>query len=322
LQLDKWSKSNQTVLDNGIIRKLMDKIEAMRRFVAVVQTGSFTQAAENLNAPKSAISNSVSQLEAHLCTRLLQRSTRRVSLTEAGERYLPQCLLLLEALEVLDLQFQMQSPILTGTICVDMPSRFLSTIVMPRLQEWFDRHPQTQIRVIGADYRIDPIKEQVDCVIRVGELDDSELIAKRLGTMKMVNCASPEYIKKYGSPTSLEDLSHHFIVDYAPNRRQNNAAFEYYFSGTNHNLAMSSLISVSTTDAYLSAGLNGLGIIQLPEGGITNYLQQKKLVVVLPQYCCQDMPVSIVYESKRHLPKKLRYFMDWINHIYSQHSHQ
>lgn len=300
----------------------MDKIETMRRFVAVAQTGSFTQAAEKLSVPKSAISSAVSQLESHLSTRLFHRSTRRVSLTEAGERYLPQCLLLLEELDALERQFQVQSPILTGTIRVDMPSRFLSTVIMPRLKEWFEMHPQTQVRIIGADYRIDPIKEQVDCVIRAGELDDSELIAKRLGTMTMVNCVSPAYIKQYGIPTSLDDLSQHFVVDYSPNQRQHNAEFEYYIAGKNHNLAMPSFISVSTTDAYLSAGLNGLGIIQLPENGIRDYLQQGDLVAILPQYCCQDMPISIVYESKRHLPKKLRYFMDWITDICSQQNFQ
>lgn len=299
----------------------MDKIETMRRFVSVAQTGSFTQAAERLNAPKSAISNAISQLENHLNTRLFHRSTRRVSLTEAGERYLPQCVQILDELSALEQQFQMQNQILTGIIRIDMPSRFLSTMVMPRLPEWFEMHPQTQIRVIGADYRIDPIKEQVDCVIRAGKLDDNHLFARRLGTMKMVNCVSPNYLKQYGTPTTLEELSQHFVVDYSPNQRQNNSEFEYYHKEKIQMISVPSLISVSTTDAYLSAGLNGLGIIQLPENGIQHYLQQKQLIAILPQHCCQEMPVSIVYESKRQQPKKIRYFMDWIADIFSQQQH-
>lgn len=296
----------------------MDKIETMKRFVSVAQTGSFTQAAERLNTPKSAISTAISQLENHLCTRLFHRSTRRVSLTEAGERYLPQCVQILEELSALEQQFQMQNQILMGIIRIDMPSRFLSTMVMPRLPEWFEAHPQTHIRVIGADYRIDPIKEQVDCVIRAGKLDDSNLFARSLGTMTMVNCVSPSYLKQYGTPITLEELSNHFVVDYSPSQRQNNSEFEYYYNGESLIIPVPSLISVSTTDAYLSAGLNGLGIIQLPENGIQHYLQQGKLVEILPQYCCQEMPVSIVYESKRQQPKKIRYFMDWIADIFSQ----
>lgn len=290
----------------------MDKIEIMRRFAAVAHTGSFTQAAEQMNVPKSAISTAVSQLEAHLSTRLLHRSTRKVSLTESGERYLPQCLRLLETLNELEESFQTQSQSLSGEIRVDMPSRFLSTIVMPQLTSWFALHPKTQIRVIGADYRIDPIKERVDCVIRAGYLDDSELFAKSLGTMKMVNCVSPSYLQSYGKPENMADLDQHLVVDYSPTQRQNNREFEYFDGSITRYIPMQSLISVSTTDAYLSAGLNGLGIIQLPENGVRDYLQSGELIEVLPEYTCQPMPISIVYQSKQQMPKRIRCFMEWI----------
>lgn len=194
----------------------MDKIETIRRFIAVSQAGSFTKASDQLNLPKSAISTSISQLEQYLKTRLLHRSTRQVTLTEAGERFLLQSRQLLEELDELERQFQHESQDLTGLIKVDMPSRLFSTLIAPNLPAWFALHPHTQIRLIGADHRIDPIKERVDCVIRGGKLNDSNLIAKGLGQLDMVNCVSPSYIAKHGAPTSLADLNRHFVVDYSP----------------------------------------------------------------------------------------------------------
>ncbi len=148
----------------------MDKIETMKRFIAVAQTGSFTQASNQLNVPKSAISTSVSRLEEYLQTRLLRRSTRQLSLTEAGERYLIQSQRLIDELEGLENQFQREGHELGGVIKVDMPSRFFSTLVSPRLTEWFEMYPKTQIRLVGADHRVDLIKERIDCVVRGGAI--------------------------------------------------------------------------------------------------------------------------------------------------------
>ncbi len=290
----------------------MDKIETMRRFIAVVHTGSFTQAAEQLNVPKSAISASISQLENHLQTRLLQRSTRRVTLTDVGERYLPECQALLSELEELETRFQQQSQQLSGVIKIDMPSRFFSTLVAPNLPSWFALHPNTQIRLLGADYRIDPIKEQVDCVIRAGTLQDSNLVAKRLGTMTMINCVSPGYLRQYGCPQTLRDLSAHFVVDYSPTVRHAQNGFEYHADGETQFVAVPSLVSVSTTDAYLAAALSGLGIIQLPRAGVEALLAQGELVEVLSQWRCAPMPVSVLYPSRKQQPRRVREFIDWL----------
>ncbi|SDG76674.1 DNA-binding transcriptional regulator, LysR family [Vibrio xiamenensis] len=297
----------------------MDKIETMKRFVAVAQTGSFTSASEQLNVPKSAISTSVSRLEDHLNTRLLHRSTRRVSLTEAGERYYPQCLALLTELEGLETQFQGESAALSGVLKLDMPSRFFSTLVAPHLTDWFARYPDTQIRLLGADYRIDPIKEQVDCVIRAGKLQDSEMIARPLGEMTMLNCVSPSYIERFGTPLTLAHLSEHYVVDYAPSLRQPQLGFEYYADGQTHYVKTRSFISVSTTDAYLSACLNGLGIIQLPASGVEQQIRSGELIEVLSDYRCESMPIAALYPSRRQQPKRLSEFLNWLSSIIAQH---
>ncbi|MCH1919453.1 LysR family transcriptional regulator [Shewanella sp. A3A] len=290
----------------------MDKLECMKRFALVAQTGSFTQAAERLNVPKSAVSSAVTRLESHLQSRLLQRSTRRVTLTEAGERFLPQCLKLLDEIEGLENQFQQQSHNISGEIRVDMPGRFFSQVLAPRLPEWFAQHPDTRIRLIGADHRIDPIKEQVDCVLRVGTLSDSELIAKKLGELPLVNCVSPSYIARYGRPQRLADLAQHYLIDYSPGMRQQADGFEYYLNGRHDSVAMRSLLSVSTTDAYLAACLAGMGIAQMPLHGANQLIAQGELVTVLPDYQPAPMPVAMLYESRRHQPKRLRLFIEWV----------
>ncbi|MFM2478539.1 LysR family transcriptional regulator [Celerinatantimonas sp. MCCC 1A17872] len=295
----------------------MDKFESMRRFIAVAQTGSFTRASEQLGVPKSAISASVSALEVHLQTRLLFRNTRRVSLTEAGGRFLGQCQRLLDELEGLENQFQKESNQLSGVIKVDMPSRFFSNIVAPQLHKWFEMHPLTQIELLGADYRIDPIQEQVDCVIRAGTLDDSNLVGRSLGLMPMVNCVSASYAKRYGIAQSLDELNEHYIVEYAADVRQQKTGFEYVESDKLRRISVRYLISVSTTDAYLAACLNGLGIVQLPRGGVTNYLKSGELVEVLPDYQCAPMPLSILYESRHQQPRRLSEFIDWLMRLFS-----
>jgi DNA-binding transcriptional LysR family regulator len=300
----------------------MDKIEAMKRFMMVAQTGSFTQAAELLDIPKSAVSASVNNLETHLQTRLFHRSTRKVTLTEVGERYLPQCQTLLEELDELDNQFQGESNALTGTIRINMPSRFLTANVLPYLNTWFERHPMTQIRLVSADYRINPIKEGVDCTVRVGQLEDSELIARQLGTINMVNCISPSYANRYGVPSNLESLRDHYVVDYAPTLLQSSGGFEYLDGGIVRKVSMANLVSVSTTDAYLSACLNGLGIVQIPRMGVQDLIDSGLLMEVMDQYCSANMPVALLYASRRQLPRRLTEFMDWLADLFQKLNHR
>ncbi len=293
----------------------MDKIECMRRFIKVAESGNFSTAADQLGVPKSAVSMSVSKLETHLRTRLFHRSTRRVTLTESGSRYLPECQRILAELDVLESQFQDDSGQLSGDIIVDMPGRLYASMVAPRLHEWFDTHPKTRIRLKGADYRIDPISERVDCVIRAGTLEDSELIAKPLGDFTVVNCVSPSYIERFGKPENLADLQDHFLVDYGFSLQSTSATFEYLKDGRNIEIAMKSLVSVATTDAYLTTCLNGLGIIQVPLHGVKAHLADGSLVSLLEDFTSAPLPLSIVYPSKQHMPKRVREFIDWIGGV-------
>ncbi|REG82601.1 LysR family transcriptional regulator [Marinomonas pollencensis] len=293
----------------------MDKFEAMQRFVLVAQSGSFTKAADTLGLPKSSISSSVQGLEKALGTRLLHRSTRNVTLTQDGERYLPQCLDLLAELDAIDSQFRHAPEDIRGVLRVDMPSRFASTIVLPNLSDFLDKYPNIQLKISSADYRVDLVRESMDCVVRVGELEDSSLIARPLTQYRTVNCVSPSYVKKYGTPTALSDLCQHKLIDYSHTLGHAKAYFEYMENGLAKQCVMPSSIAVNGTDAYLSACLSGLGIAQIPAIGVADWLAQGDLLQVLPQYEAEPMPVSLLYPSRRQPTKRLTVFMDWLESL-------
>jgi DNA-binding transcriptional LysR family regulator len=291
---------------------VMDKFQAMQRFIRVAQTGSFTRAADDLNLPKSSISSAVQLLERDLGTRLFHRSTRQVTLTEDGEIYLEKCSKILSDLDALESQFQNDNEEIRGIIRVDMPSRYASTVVLPHLQAWMDQYPHVQIKISSADYRVDLVKEGIDCVVRVGELADSALIARPLVKYHIHNCASPEYLKKYGVPQSIESLQDHHLIDYAPKLSNSMAMFEYVDQGETKQIFMESSLAVNGTDAYLSACLAGLGIAQMPAIGVQKHLEEGSLIRILPEFEAKVMQVSLIHSSRRQIPKRVSLFMDWL----------
>ncbi|GLP99443.1 LysR family transcriptional regulator [Methylophaga thalassica] len=289
----------------------MDKLENMKRFVAVVQSGSFTRAADVLGLPKSSVSEAVKSLEQQIKTRLLQRSTRQINLTHDGKIYLEKCLSILEQVDMLDTHFLHPSQ-LSGTLHIDMPSRFAANIVLPNLHDWYDSYPNINIKLSCHDQRTDLIKDGIDCVIRAGQLEDSSLIARPLLTLSTINCVSTIYADKYGVPMSIEDLTHHVLIDYAQNLQTQTPVFEYVKDEVVHHLPMTSKLQVNSTDAYLFSCLSGLGIAQIPDLSARSYIDSGELIEVLPDLKAPAIPISIVYPSRRQIPKRLSLFMDWL----------
>jgi DNA-binding transcriptional LysR family regulator len=294
----------------------MDKFDAMRRFMRVAELGSFTKAADSLGLPKASVSSAVNDLENQLGTRLLQRSTRQVTLTQDGQQYLERCRQLLAELDELESQFQQDSQSIRGTVRIDMPTMFASSTVIPNLPTFFARYPNIHLELGSADRRVDVIKEGFDCVIRVGTLKDSALIARPLVTMTVENCASPAYLARYGVPTKLEDLSHHRLIHYAPTLGSKPEGFEYVDSqGGVHSIEMAGAVVVNNTVSYLDACVAGLGIAQIPSVGVKPFLADGSLVSVLPDYVSEPMPVHMVYSSKRNPARRVRVFMDWLQEV-------
>ena len=294
----------------------MNQLDAMHIFVRVAELSSFTRAAEALDLPKASVSTAVQQLETMLGTRLLQRTTRRVALTHDGRAFYERCKDLLADMDELQSMFEQSPRSLRGRLRVDMPSGTARLHVLPQLPAFLAEHPQLAIELSSTDRRVDVLREGFDCVLRVGLPAEPNLIARPLGRLRMINCASPAYLREHGTPRTLDDLAAHRLVHYVPTWGAKPFGFEYPDgSGGYANLPMEGALSVNSAEAYEAACLAGLGIIQVPAAGVARHLAQQSLVEVLPDLRAESMPVVLVYPHRRHLPRRVQVFMQWLGEV-------
>jgi LysR family transcriptional regulator for bpeEF and oprC len=287
----------------------MDQIKAMQIFRAVAQCKSFAQAAEQLDLPRPTVTNAVQAVEHQLGVRLLQRTTRKVSLTMEGDIYLERCVRLLNELDDMNGLFAGPGP---GTIRVDMPERLARTQIIPRLPEFMRQYPGITVRIGARDRFVDLVGEGIDCAIRVGKLRDSSLIARRIGELAQINVGSRAYLAQHGVPQTPDDLKDHLAVHFFSSQTGRDMDWEYEQDGQTHVLPMRSVVSVSSTDAYTASCAAGLGLIQAPRLGLEEMLAAGELVEVLPAWRAAPLPVSIVYAHNRHLSARVRVFVDWV----------
>lgn len=257
------------------------------------------------------MSQSIAALEAEVGARLLQRTTRTVQPTPDGELFLVRAKRLV--LEADELAAVFQAPrTLRGVVRLDLPVHLARDHVIPRLPELLALHPLLELRISTTDRRVEVVREGFDCVLRVGSLVDSGLVAQRLGTMTMVNCVSAGYALKHGLPTTLDDLDQHLLVSYSTTLGGEPAQFEYREGDAWVERPMRSVIAVNNTDAYRAACLAGLGIIQVPRLGVSSLLAEGALIEVLPQHTCEPLLVSLVHAHGRNVPKRVRAVMTWL----------
>ncbi|BCG25819.1 LysR family transcriptional regulator [Pseudomonas tohonis] len=289
----------------------MNKLELLRTFARVTELSSFTQAGESLGLPRSSVSEQVQALEQLLGARLLQRTTRKVQATQDGLALYERSKALLAQMDELEGMFRQDGEVLAGRLRVDMPSRIARQVVMPHLGEFLDAHPGLELELSGTDRRVDLVREGFDCVLRAGNLLDETLVARALGAMPMVNCASPEYLARHGTPRTLDDLARHRLVHYLPVLGARPDGFEYLMGGKVHRVAMAGNLTVNNADAYEGACLGGLGLIQAPRMGLREHLASGALVELLPGYPAPPLALNLLY-AHRHLPRRVRVFIDWL----------
>lgn len=297
----------------------MNRLDALHMFVRVAELASFTQAAESLGWPKARVSTTVQQLEASLGTRLLHRTTRRVQLTQDGQAFYERCKDVLADVDELQAMFQQGAQSVRGRLRVDMPTGVARDHVIPRLGEFLARHPQVEVELSSTDRRVDVVREGFDCVLRVGPLGDSGLIARPLGHFRQLNVASPRYLDTFGMPRTLADLAGHRVVHYVGTLGARPAGWEYVDETGLRTLPMAGALIVNNAEAYQAACLAGLGIIQAPGLGVRRLVEEGQLVEVLPEYRAPSLPVSLIYANRRHLPKRVQLFMQWIAELLAPH---
>lgn len=319
---DKPAQLGFTVPYKTTIGENVDKIQSMQVFVRVAELNSFTRAAESLSMPKASVSRLVQQLESQLSVRLLHRSTRRVQLTQDGQVYYDRCKELLASVEEMETLFQLNPATISGRLRVDMSVAMARDFVLPKLGEFLNRYPAIEIELSSTDHRVDVVREGFDCVIRVGTLKDSGLIARPLGQLNMINCASPAYLERHGTPQHPDDLSQHAMVHYEQVLGSRTSGFDYLDGKVLRTVKTGGAVTVNSTQTYTGACLAGLGIIQVPQMGMREYLESGQLVRVLTQYNAPPMPISLVYPHRHNLSRRAKVFMDWLTEITQAYLHQ
>ncbi|MFZ4833330.1 LysR family transcriptional regulator [Rouxiella sp. Mn2063] len=288
----------------------MDKLDSMRLFSRVVELRSFTKAAQDLGLKRSTVTDAIKQLEERLKIRLLQRTTRHVSATLDGEAYYQRCLRILADVEEAEMAFAGAKP--KGLLRIDVHGTLARHFILPGMPEFLRQYPDIELFMSEGDRLVDLVREGIDCVVRVGELKDSDMVARLLGRLEEITCASPEYLARYGVPATLNDLDGHRMVGFRSTATGNVLPLVFNIEGKPQQLMLPTTISVSGAESMKEAARRGMGIIQVPRYGVADDLAQGRLLPVLSQFPPGSMPVSLLYPRNRQLSPRVRVFIDWL----------
>jgi LysR family transcriptional regulator for bpeEF and oprC len=297
----------------------MDKIKAMRAFVRIVEANSFSKAAETLDVPRAALTATIQKLEAALGVQLLQRTTRRLSLTPEGADYLRDCHDILQALELAESRFKGRdaaSP--RGRLRVELPATLGKNVILPQLATFHALYPGLELVISFTDRLVDLTEEGADCAVRVGKLQDSSMIGRQIGTMPFLLCAAPAYIAQHGVPTTVADLQAHRSVMHFSGRTGRAFDWELWVDGGWVKVALEGPVAVNDADANLALALQGLGLARCARYQVRQHLLDGSLVAVLPDAPLPALPISLVYPKGRMATAKLRVFADWLMQLLDQ----
>ena len=295
----------------------MDRVQAMQVFLRVVDSRSFVRAAESLGMPASSVTGIIKRLEKHLQIRLLNRSTRNLSLTPEGERYLSRCRDILDLIDDTEASLHSSAERPQGRLRVDMPGGLAHAVIAPQLRQFQQRYPDIYLMIGVNDRQVDLIQEGVDCVIRTGSLEDSTLVARRLGELRWITCAAPSYLAEQGVPGALEDLQRHRAVHYFSSTTRRGSDLRFVEEGVSIAVPVPGTVAVNETGLYIKLGLDGHGLMQLAEILVTDHLQAGDLVEVLADRRPAPIPVSLLYPHHRFLSPAMRAFTDWTIELFN-----
>lgn len=296
----------------------MDRFQAMQIFTRVVEANSFTLAADTLGLPRSTITTTIQGLERQLRTKLLNRTTRRLSLTPDGASYYERCVHILADVEDAESSLHDATRGPRGRLRIDTLPSIGRLILIPALCDFHERYPDIELAIGMSDRPVDMVQEAVDCVIRIGELKGQTLVGRRIGTLEVVTCAAPLYIERHGEPATLQELDQHRGVHYFSNATGKSLDWSFSVDGQAIDIAINGIISVNDSEAYMTCGLQGFGMIQLPRYMVAPHLKSGALREVLTQWAPAAMPISVAYLHNRHLSPKVRVFVDWVAELFQR----
>jgi LysR family transcriptional regulator for bpeEF and oprC len=290
----------------------MEMLQAMKVFGAVAKLGSFTNAADVLQVGRPHVTRSIQELEAALGVRLFQRTTRSVKLTAEGEQFFARTEEILAGVEDATTMFSESGKTLRGRLRVGLPAALSQLHFLERLRDFTRHHPGLELVLGVTDRTVDLVAEGVDCVLRIGELPDSSLIGRRVGTAVMVTCAAPSYLEEFGTPQSPTDLSGHKGVNFLSGHDNRPLSWRFLVDGEEVTATATSSISVNESNAYVTCGLAGFGLIQAPGILVDPQLADGSLVEVLAPYRPRPWTVSLLYPSREYVAPRVKVFAQWL----------
>ncbi|MBB5392458.1 MULTISPECIES: LysR family transcriptional regulator [unclassified Herbaspirillum] len=294
----------------------MNKLREIECFIAVAELGSFVKAADALGISKAAVSRTVLELEARLGSRLMQRTTRRLSLTEAGTLYLERCKQIVAALEEADDLLLAGAANPGGLLRINAPHTFGVLHLAPLWPMFLERYPGVALDITLSDRIVDIIDEGFDMAIRIARLSDSTLVHRKLASTGLLVCASPDYLDKHGTPTHPHELAQHQAISYSYNTGKD----DWQFNGPEGPVSVKvrSRMHVNNGDSCVAAALGGAGITRQPTFMIDQHLRSGRLVPLLTEYSAPELGIYAVYPSRAHLPPKVRAMLDFLSEAFKQ----
>ncbi|WP_285407151.1 LysR family transcriptional regulator [Pseudomonas sp. FR229a] len=292
----------------------MDRFDAMQAFARVVEAGSFTKAAETLHMSKTTVTQLVQQLEARLRVKLLNRTTRKVNVTADGAAYYERVIKLLADMDDAETSLPGAAARPRGRLRIDVPSPFARHILVPALPDFHARYPDIQIDMGVSDRIVDIIDENVDCVVRGGELLDQSLMARKIADLPLGVFAAPAYLAREGTPDHPRELedSHHRVVAFLWARTGKPLPYTLHNGAERLQIKGRHVLAVDDGNAYLAAGLAGMGVLWLPTYMSDAHVARGELVQLFEGWQLESMPLYMAYPPNRHVSVKLRVFIDWV----------
>ena len=287
----------------------MDRLDAMTVAVTVQELGSLSAAARRLRMPLPTVSRKVSDLEAHLNARLFNRSTRRLTLTDAGETYIAACKRILEDVRETEHTVSGEFSTPRGELVISAPIVFGRIHVLPVIATFFQAYPEVTVRLSLSDRMVGLLEDHVDLALRIGELEDSRLIATRCGSTRRVVCGSPEYFSQHGTPKHPTDLASHAAVIFETVTSSN--AWVFAADRSDIAVSMRRQLIVNTSEAAIDAAIAGVGVTRVLSYQVEHAIKVGTLVAVLKRFEPNSLPISLVHDNQRRVPLKVRAFLDF-----------
>ena len=297
----------------------IDKFQAMALFVRTVETGAITRAAESLGIPNATATTLIQKLEASLGVKLLNRTTRRVNVTPDGAAYYARAAAILAEVREAEEALSQRSSAPRGRVRVDVPTLIARSVIVPALPRFFAQYPDIELALACNERHFDLVAEGIDCALWIGEIDDENLVARRVGFLYFATCAAPAYIGTHGLPTHPRDLAQHRCINHFAPRTGETVEWVFSKGSERVQAVFPGNLALEDENSYVSAAEAGLGIAQMPAFVVKDAMERGALDLVLGDWFPEPAPLHVVYPQSRHLSRRVRAFVDWLAALIADH---